>query len=113
MTLRYYALDSLGERYTEDDFQQQDLTIAATPLFIGSLDEPEDRGDSGFVQETSLGSQRGGTSSGREEQPFGPPKIGGGIRFARNGDCINWSHRMPSDLGKFEYTTVSLNAAAA
>jgi hypothetical protein len=49
-------LDSIGERYTENNFRQMVLTIEATPSLIGGLGEPEDRRDSGPVRETSFGS---------------------------------------------------------
>jgi hypothetical protein len=55
LSLRSDYFDSVGELYTEDDFRQLVVTVEATPAFLGGLSELEDRGERGFVRETSLG----------------------------------------------------------
>ena len=52
--MRFDDLDSVGERYTKDDFGQLVVTIKATPGFLGGLGELEDHCERSLVRETAF-----------------------------------------------------------
>jgi hypothetical protein len=55
LSLRSNDLDSVGELYTEDNFQQLVVTIETAPAFLSGLGELEDHGEGGVVREASFG----------------------------------------------------------